>query len=479
MTEVRTRFNPSPTGYLHIGNLRAALYQWLWARHSGGKFLFRIEDTDQARFVPDAEEQIESSLEWIGLDWDGEVWHQSERLDIYHKLALGLVSAGKAYIADESPEELKTMREAQQKNGQQPHYDGSSRDKALEWEPGSGKVIRFRWPDNPRPMNVTYFAIGKDPGRLSIDPTEAPSAFEDFVILKADGYPTYNFAHVIDDHDQAITHVIRGNEFTPSLHKFVAVHDALGYAVPDFIHVPPILGPDGKSKLSKRHGAQDVLDYRAAGYLPEALANFLVLIGWNPGGDRELFFTLDELAEVFTLDGLQKSPGVFDEQKLKWMNKEHMKKRMNDRGISALKALAIETGSWKPRDSDNEDRVFELSAERAQTLKEIDQDNEYYFTKPVVDAKKIAGDEDSSTVRAWIQESAHCLRDTPEWTSERLQETLNEVRASLDVKPKQLFPVLREALTGAPHTPALWDVLEVLGKDESLERLAVAEALVA
>lgn len=475
MADVRTRFNPSPTGYLHIGNLRAALFQWLWARRSGGQFLFRLEDTDRARFVPDAEAQIRASLEWIGLNWDGEVWHQSRRLEIYRKLALGMVESGKAYVADETPDELKAMREIQQKRGDQPHYDGRSRDRGLAWEPDSGKVIRFRWPDDPPPMSVTYFAAGKETGTMLVDPQEAPSAFEDFVMLKADGYPTYNFAHVVDDHAQGITHVIRGNEFTPSLHKFVAVHDALGYQLPDFIHVPPILGPDGKSKLSKRHGAQDVLDYRAAGYLPEALANFLALIGWNPGGDKELFWSLDELADAFTLDGLQKSPGVFDDQKLKWMNKEHMKHL----GAGELKKLAVAEDFWKARDSANEDRVFELSIERAQTLKEIDQENEYFFTRPKVAVEQITGDEEKATVRSWLDTTTSRLKDVSEWQSEKLQEALNEIRTELDVKPKELFPILREALTGAPHTPALWDVLEVLGKEESLARLAAAEALVA
>lgn len=478
--EVRTRFNPSPTGYLHVGNVRTALYAWLWARHNHGKFFFRIEDTDQARFLADAEDQIKRSMEWLGMDWEPDVWHQSERLDIYLKKALELVEQGKAYIADDSDEDVKKARDTWQ--AAKPETRGLLRYPSREspvssdkYDSSQGHVIRFLWPENPSRMDVEYFhgaGDRRESGVMSVDPETAPSAFEDFILIKSDGFPTYNFAHIIDDHHQEITDVIRGDEFTPSLNKYYALYDAMGWesSRPRYYHVPTILGPDGKSKLSKRSGAVDVLGYRDKGYLPTALVNFLVLIGWSPGGDRELFFAPEELIETFNLGGIQKSPGVFDENKLRWMNKEHMKQR----DLGDLLTLAKADKFWPEDEKDL--KKFELALERASTLADLTLDS-YYTSRPKLAKKELVGDESPETVGVWIERSLRHLEGVSEWTPDRLKTSLQDVLNKLNLVPKQLYPVLRVALTGAPQTPPIWDVMEVLGKTESLERLEAAEAL--
>lgn len=478
------RFNPSPTGHVHLGNMRTALFAWLWATHTGGELQFRIEDTDQARFVETAEDQIKQSLEWLGLTWTGPVIHQSERVKdgVYLEYAKQLVENDWAYVADESPEEIAGIKEAQQAaiKAKQPLPPYPSKDKGISFSkfgPGKGMVIRFNWPDQPKPMEITYFDAAK-PWKTAFDPKTAPSAFEDFVLIKADGYPTYNFAHVIDDHDFGVTRVIRGDEFTSSLNKYVALHEAFDWQPPQYNHVPPILGPD-KAKLSKRHGAEDVLEYRDAGYLPMALANFLVLIGWSPGGNRELFFSLDELADAFTLDGIQKSPGVFDVEKLNWMNAEHLKQL--DAG--AVLALAKEGGFWPAKETDDKDAaVIGLAMERSKTLKDVGAYREsYFYHRPKLGQKQLVGDENPENVGVWLERTQRQLEKLPEpdWQPDTLHDELTDVLEEIGLKPKQLYPVLREALTAEPHTPALWDVMAALGQDESLARLEAAAALVA
>lgn len=477
------RFNPSPTGHVHIGNMRTALFAWLWAKHSGGDFQFRIEDTDQARFVETAEDQIKTSLEWLGLNWTGPVIRQSERVKdgVYAEYAKQLVENNWAYVADESAEELEELKKARDAalKAKQPLPKYLSKDKGIsfsKFEPGKGMVIRFNWPDTPKPMEITYFDAAK-PWKTTFDPKTAPSAFEDFVLVKADGFPTYNFAHVVDDHDFGVTRVIRGDEFTASLNKYVALHQAFDWTPPKYNHVPPILAPGG-AKLSKRHGAQDVLEYRDAGYLPQALANFLALIGWSPGGNRELFFSLDELADAFTLDGIQKSPGVFDVEKLNWMNAEHLKQMH----AGALLVVAKEAGFWKEEETERDAAVIGLAMERAKTLKDLGEYRDsYFYRRPGLSKKQLVGDENSESVGVWLEKVQRQLEGLPEsdWQTDRLHDELTNVLEELGLKPKQLYPVLREALTASPQTPALWDIMDVLGKAESLARLEAAAALVA
>ncbi|HEY8108720.1 MAG TPA: glutamate--tRNA ligase family protein [Patescibacteria group bacterium] len=441
--KVITRFAPSPTGYLHVGGARTALFAWLWAKKDGGEFRLRIEDTDRKRLVEDAEDQIKESLEWLGLDWHDTVLRQSERIDEYRKQAKRLVEAG---FARESAEK-------------------------------EGTVIRFKWPEPLRPVAIEPFQ-GRQ--KIMVDPQTVASAFEEFVLIKSDGYPTYNFAHIIDDLETGVTDVIRGDEFTSSLHKYYAIYQALGRAdaLPRFYHVPPILGSD-KAKLSKRHGAQDVLDYRAEGYLPEALANFIALIGWNPGDDREFFASLDELREAFDLSKVQRSPGVFDPEKLAWLNGEHIKAL----APGDLLERAATGGFWEPgRDRAYDERVLGLATDRVRTLAELrDIRTGYFYEAPKVAVDRLVGKENPETVGVWLERVLRDLTKLPEaeWKSDRIERTLNDVRDELDLEPKQLFPVLRIVVTDADRTPPLWDVFEVLGKSETVSRLEAAQDLVA
>ncbi len=436
---IRTRFAPSPTGYLHVGNARTALFSWLWARHNGGEFHLRIEDTDQQRLVVDAESQITEALTWLGLSWDGAVVHQSAKLERYQQHAEQLIASGHAVSVDEP----------------------------------AGTVIRFQWPQDPDfSISADYFQVGGTSVTRQFTRSREPTAFEDFVLIKSDGFPTYNFAHLIDDHLLGVTDVIRGDEFTSSLHKYVALHQAFGWQPPRFIHVPAILGPD-QAKLSKRHGATDILQYRADGYLPEALVNFMALIGWSPGGDRELFFDRSDLVNSFSLNGLQRSPGVFDLTKLRWMNKQHMQ----NADIGELKALAESGGFWNRADSPHEERVFALAAQRAATLAEIQRDD-YYTERPRLTTEQLVGTAPSESVGVWLERTQRYLTGITDWQADRLQTAFTDLLGELDLAAKQLFPVIREALTGAPQSPPLWEVAAILGQDETLARLEAAEALV-
>lgn len=479
MTEIRTRFAPSPTGYLHVGNIRTGLFAYLLAKKQGGKFYLRIEDTDRARFVPDAEDQIKDSLRWLGLEWEPDVWHQSDRLDVYRQKALELVKAGRAWIADDAAEEITTWREgvkAAMEDSALPMPQLPSMSRPVDpanYDPAQGHVIRFKWPENQQRIRLQYYA-GSRLSDLVVDPAMARSAFEPFILIKSDGYPTYNFAHVIDDAEMGITHVVRGDEFTSSLHKYWALQEALGVPHPEFIHVPPILGPDGKKKLSKREGAQQTQEYREAGYLPESIANFIALIGWS-AGDRELFFSLEELTAAFDVSGLQQSPGVFDLPKLGWMNKQHMLNR--DKG--ELFEVAVAEGFWQPTGEAKERQVFELSLERATTLGDLKQVEDFYQTAPKLTREQLVGDENPETVGVWLERTQRYLETVTDWTADRLQGALKDVLNEADLVPKQLYPILREALTGAPQTPAIWDVMAALGKDETLNRLESAQSLVA
>ena len=471
-----TRFAPSPTGYLHVGGLRSALFNYLWAKRTGGRFHLRIEDTDQARLVEDAESQIIESLSWLGITWDGEIVRQSERQKAHRSLALELVKSRHAYVADESPEQLAEMR-ARQRSATAPSYDGTAREQGLSYDPDHPhQVIRFRWPDDPN-LSVSFRNEIAGGRQVTISRSEAPTMFEDFVLIKADGLPTYNFAHVVDDHEMGITDVIRGNEFISSAHKYAALSDVLGWNRPRYAFLPPILGPHGTKKLSKRDGAVSALDYRDQGFLPEAVANFLALIGWSPGGDREYFGSLEELAEAFSLDRVQKSPGRFDEQKLRWLNGEHLKQR--DPGEIA--ELAASGGFWKASDDPHYDgRVLAQALQGIDTLSELTEvAHGYFYHRPQLSAEQLIGDHPVADVASWLERVNRGLAATEDWSADRIQNILMDIREELNLAPKELFPVLREALTGAPRTPAIWDLMTVLGREESLARLEAAEALVA
>lgn len=478
---IRTRFAPSPTGKLHVGNLRTALLNWLYAASQDGEFLLRIEDTDQARFDAEAEAQITETLQWLGLDWTGEVIHQSQRLDRYEELALQLVDSGWAYVADETAEEiglLKEQRQAALKSGQPlPPYP--SRDKSIDSSAygTESAVIRFRWPDDQGPMTVVTFDDPKQPRDVTYDPDASPSAFEDFVILKADGYPTYNFAHIVDDHDSGVTDLFRGDEFVSSLNKYQRLHEALEWQKPRYFHVPQIVGPD-KKKLSKRLGAKDALEYRSEGYLPETVANFLALLGWSPGNDREVFLSLAELASTFSVAGIQKSPAVFDEEKLNWLSGEHL--RAMDSGL--LLQRASEANFWDGETTELDQRVLEVEQPGLKSLAALGElQNSFYYNRPNPEVEVLCDGNPVEVAASRLERVQRELESIPEedWSRDRLQSALTDARDELDLKPKELFPTIRVALTAAPQTPALWDVMWALGRDESLARLESAAALIA
>ncbi len=324
--KVVTRFAPSPTGFMHVGNVRTALYAWLWARKNKGTFILRIEDTDKKREVEGSIEHIKKTLRWLGMDWDEgpdiggphEPYIQSERLEklhIYETYARKLLEAGCAYSDASSEEQLDVLRKKAEEEKRaflyRDHRPASA--ESSEWKPGT--PLRFKIKD---PKRTTWHDAVR--GELSA----GPEALDDFILIKSDGYPTYNFAHLVDDIEMGVTHVIRGQEFISSMPNYIAVYEAFGATQPIYVTAPPIMGAEGTKKMGKRDGAKDTLEYQREGYLPETMVNFLAFLGWNPGGEREIF-SISELIDVFDIARIQKSGAQFNEEKLEWMNKEHMK----------------------------------------------------------------------------------------------------------------------------------------------------------
>lgn len=460
-SKVRTRFAPSPTGDPHLGNIRTALFNYLFARHQRGEWLVRIEDTDQERKVAGAEERTLESLAWLDLEYDGELVRQSERLAEYQPAAEKLVADGRAYYCTCSQERLKKLRDEQRKRKEPPRYDQHCLGK-FDVRPAKA-IVRFRVPDKVSPFTDELR------GEVQID----ASQIDDFVILKSDGYPTYNFANAVDDHWQRISHVIRGEEFLSSTPKHLLIFAAFGWPPPKLVHLPVILGPD-KGKLSKRHGAKPVLEYRDDGYLPVALTNFLALLGWRGEADRELY-TKDELIQAFSLSGVQKSPAVFDEQKLRWMNGEYMKRL--DTG--ELVEMMVTGGFWKVGDLAYDTKVLKLAAERTKTLKELATvQNSFYYKAPKITAKQLVGTNNSESIGAWLERTKRALEGVTDWQPAAIETALTDLREELTLTPQELYPVLRVAVSGQPQTPALWDVFAVLGKEETLRRLEQTASLV-
>jgi glutamyl-tRNA synthetase len=329
---VRTRFAPSPTGYLHVGGARTALFNWLYARHHGGKFILRVEDTDQLRSTEESTQAILDAMTWLGLTWDEGPFFQAERVEIHRTLVKKLIDEGKAYYCTCTSEDLENKRKKALAEGRKPKYDGTCREKNLN--KAANTVVRFRGPQ----MGAT---IVNDliKGAISFQNEE----LDDLVIERADGYPTYNFAVVIDDAEMGITQVIRGDDHVNNTPRQILLYEALGYAVPQFGHVPMILGAD-KARLSKRHGATSVMAYKEMGYLPEALVNYLVRLGWSHG-DQEIF-SMDELVSLFTLDSVGKSPAVFNPEKLLWLNQHYIKEYPDTRLAETMQPF------WKKKGVD-------------------------------------------------------------------------------------------------------------------------------
>ena len=471
---IRTRFAPSPTGYIHVGNVRAALFPWLLARQQGGKFILRIEDTDQARFVEGATDLILDTLDWLGIDWDegprksGDYgpYIQTERREHYLKWAQKLIDKGLAYADPYTAEEVNAFREQAKTEKRAFLYRDHRPENPPTWD--GSQPLRFKVPEVKR---YTW----NDPvmGEL----TAGPEALDDFILIKSDGLPTYNFAHIVDDYEMGITHVVRGLEYISSIPKYLSLYDALEIEWPVLACLPHIMAPDGKKKLGKRDGAKSVTEYRDQGILPEAMLNFLASMGWNDGTEQEIF-TRDELIEKFSLNRVQKSGARFDEQRLLWLNGQHIR-------ILSLEDLYDRIADFWPASAasasdDQKKQVLGLVQDRLKTLADLPMMTEYFFAEPTVNFTLITDNKqlkklEFSEIQSLLTQAREALA-TSEFTPEAIQEALNQLLETTGQKPGILFSLIRIATTWAPFSPQLNDTLALLGKETVLRRLDTAIA---
>jgi len=454
---VVTRFAPSPTGYLHIGGLRTALFSWLWAKHSGGKFLLRIEDTDLARNSAEALEAIIKAFDWVGMSFEGEVLYQSKRFDIYKKYIDQLLEEGKAYRCYMSKEELDALREEQMTRGERPRYDGRYRD--FEGTPPQGvePVIRIK----AQQEGKVEFEDGVK-GFISIDASEV----DDFVIARSDGTPTYNFVVTIDDYEMGITEVIRGDDHLYNTPKQIAVYKALGFKLPKFYHVAMINNEQGK-KLSKRDGATDVMEYKTQGFLPEALLNFLVRLGWSYG-DQEIF-TLEQMIELFEPQNINKSASSYNLDKLLWINATHMKNMPTSQMIELLKSYDCDISTHDKKDS-----ILKATIERAKTMVELKEQIELILNAPKeYDPKAVqkAFKADTKEILSSFIEDLMTIRPN---SSQEIHTLMNEFLAVRELGFGKLGQPLRIALLGAMSGSGLDEIINIIGIDETKVRVQKA-----
>lgn len=471
-SSIRTRFAPSPTGYIHVGNVRAALYPWLLARQNKGAFILRIEDTDQARFVQGATDLILDTLTWLGIDWDegprkgGEYgpYFQTERKDHYKVWAQKLIDKGLAYADPYTPEEVQAFRDEAKANKKAFLYRDYRPENPPAWD--GTKPLRFKVPEIKR-------YEWHDP--IMGDLSAGPEALDDFILIKSDGLPTYNFAHIIDDAEMKITHILRGVEYIPSIPKYLSLYDALDLAPPVLACMPHIMAPDGKKKLGKRDGAKSVNEYKNDGILPEALLNFLASMGWNDGTEQEIFSS-EELIEKFSLERVQRSGARFDEQRLLWLNGQWIRRLTLD------DLYARVTDFWpegaKGVSEERKKEVLSLVQDRLKTLADLPILTSYFFQEPAPNwqmlednkqLKKLTGDD----IRSLLTQAKQAL-EASEFGADAIQDSLNLLLESTGQKPGILFSLIRLAISWAPFSPALNDTLAVLGKETTLNRLQKA-----
>lgn len=477
--QVRVRFAPSPTGHLHIGGARSALFNYLFARNQGGKFIVRIEDTDQARNVDTATEKLLESMKWLGLEWDESVdvggphvpYKSMERLDIYQKYIEQLIKEGKAYYCYMTEEELEAEREEQRSRGETPKYSGRDRDLTDEQrvayeKEGRKPVVRFRVPEN---KTIVIDDIVR--GQVNFD----ADGIGDFVIARKDGIPTYNFAVVIDDHLMEISHVIRGEEHLSNSPRQVLIYAGFGWETPRFAHVSLIMNENHK-KMSKRDETiiQFVEQYRDLGYLPEAIVNFIALLGWSPGGEEEIL-TKDQLVEQFSLERIIKAPAVFDTKKLAWMNNQYMKEADVDRVVELALPHLIQAGRL-PEDMDGEERqwahqLIALHQEKMHYGAEIVELTELFFKAEIdynEEAMEVLNGEQVPEVLKVFKAKIHEL---DEYSADAIKKAIKEVQKETGQKGKQLFMPIRVAATGQVHGPDLPQTLMLLGRDTVSSRI--------
>ncbi|MBU0612270.1 glutamate--tRNA ligase [Patescibacteria group bacterium] len=467
--KVVTRFAPSPTGFMHVGNLRTALYAWLLARKYKGIFILRIEDTDKEREVEGATEHILKVLNWVGINWDEgpdvggshAPYVQSERLDLYKKYAEILIDKGLAYPDPYTTEEVDGFREKAELEGR-PFLFREHRPENFEKWDGT-KPLRFKVPEikNYHWHDLVY-------GDLSA----GSEALDDFILIKSDGFPTYNFCHIVDDIEMGITHVIRGQEYISSIPKFLSIYEALGADLPSFVCLPHIMGKNGKNKLSKRDGAKDILEYKVEGYLPEALLNYLALQGWHPKDDQEIF-TVDELIKSFDVNRVQKAGAQWDDDKLNWINKEHMKKLSADE-------LQDEILKWLPEKMQNP-KIIPIIFERITRFGDIKGmiekgELDFFFKQPEYSKEKlIFKNTPAEKILSNLEQAIKKLKDLDGsiFTAENVKKVLMGIAEGLESKGELLHPV-RFALSGLDKSPDPFIIAEILGKNETLSRLQKA-----
>ncbi len=459
--QIVTRFAPSPTGFLHIGGARTALFNWLYARGRGGKFLLRIEDTDRARSTPEATEAIYDGLTWLGLDWDGEAISQFARVDRHQAAVAKMLETGGAYRCYATQEEIAAAREAAKAEGRPPQFNSPWRDKGPDDWPDAPYTVRLK-----APRSGEVVVEDEVQGRVSFDANQ----IDDLIMLRSDGTPTYMLAVVVDDHEMGVTHVIRGDDHLTNAARQTCIFNALGWPVPTFAHIPLIHGPDG-AKLSKRHGALGAEAYRDMGYLPQAMRNYLVRLGWAHGDDE--FFSDAEMLEWFDLPQIGKSAARFDFKKLENLNGQHM--RIADDAVLTKAALAL----LKVRDGTIVSDVKQAQLaeamgglkERAKTLVDLLNSAHYILSDrpftPDEKAAKILSDD----ARALLSRLTVHLQNASDWTSELLEEAVRAFAEAEDLKLGKVAQPMRAALTGRATSPGVFDVLVTLGREESLARL--------
>lgn len=469
----RTRFAPSPTGYIHIGNVRSAIYPYLIAKQEHGTYILRIEDTDQARYVADATDLIEETLAWLGLNWDeGPIvggpyapYFQTERKESYIRWAKKLIEMGRAYADDTPPEKIQEYRDQCAREKVPYLYRNFRPENPPEWHEG----LPLRFKADPKPRKWHDEVMG--------DLEAGPEVQDDIVLIKADGLPTYNFGHIVDDAEMKVTHVCRGVEYLPSVPNYLAIYEALGLEVPKLVSMPHILAPTGGKKLGKRDGAKSVTEYRKDGILAEAMLNYLACLGWNDGTEQEIY-TKDELIEKFSISKIQTSGARYDETKLYWMNGQWIRKIVDEQGVEKLYERTL--GFW-PESASNYDnnykkQVLGIIYDRLKTLNNLRDMTGYFFEDPQIDLDMIVNNKflkkfSEEELSDMLQTITRRLESVDDWSPDHLQEVLNSLLAETDKKPAELFSIIRIALSYAPFSPALHLTMDVLGKNVVLARL--------
>ena len=464
-----TRFAPSPTGFMHVGGVRTALYAWLWARKNSGIFILRIEDTDKEREVEGSMDHIMESLRWLGLEWDygpkkngpNSPYVQSQRLDIYKKYAEILVKKGYAYPDPYTEEEVETMRKRAEKEKKAFLYRDHRPEVFDIWD--GKKPLRFKVPE------IKSF---KWNDLVRGDLSAGPEALDDFILIKGDGFPTYNFAHIVDDIEMNVTHVVRGQEFISSTPKYLSLYEAFDVAPPFFVTTPPIMGADGKKKLGKRDGAKDILDYEKEGYLSETMINYLTFLGFNPGGEKEIY-TRSELIDVFDLSKIQHGGAQWSDDKLNWMNREHIK-------LLPPEEIKKNILKWLPEKMRNP-KIVPVVLERISKWGDVADmassgELDFFFQAPDIEkAKLVYKNTLPEKIKSNLQLAVKALKDLEEniFTVENIKNVLMLIADNLENRGELLHPV-RYALSGRDKSPDPFTIASIIGKNETLSRLQKA-----